>query len=138
MDRVDALTLFVKAADAGSLSGAARALGLSLASVSRHMTALEEKVGTRLVVRSTRKLALTDSGRLYYERAKRILADVEDLETTLLTDATIPTGRLHVCGPTLFGRVFLLPLLARFFAAYPRWRWMSRCWTGRSTSSRRA
>jgi DNA-binding transcriptional LysR family regulator len=118
MNRVDALTLFVKAIDAGSLSGAARKLELSLASVSRHMTAIE---GTRLVVvRTTHSLILTDAGRLYYERAKRILADIEELETALLADSTEPTGRLHVSGPTLFGRVFMLPLLARFLATNPK------------------
>jgi DNA-binding transcriptional LysR family regulator len=117
MNRVDALTLFVKVVDAGSLSGAARTLGLSLASVSRHVTEIEENAGTRLVVRTTRSLVLTDAGRLYYERAKRILVDIEELETALLADSTVPTGRLHVSGPTLFGRVFMLPLLARFLAA---------------------
>ena len=120
MNRVDALTLFVKAVDAGSLSGAARKLGLSLASVSRHMTAIEENTGTRLVVRTTRSLALTDAGRLYYERARRILVEIEELETALLADSNEPTGRLHVSGPTLFGRVFMLPLLARFLAANPK------------------
>lgn len=120
MNRVDALTLFVKVVDAGSLSGAARVLGLSLASVSRHLTAIEQNAGTRLVVRTTRSLVLTDAGRLYYERAKRILTEIEELETAILADATVPTGRLHVSGPTLFGRVFMLPLLGRFLAANPR------------------
>jgi DNA-binding transcriptional LysR family regulator len=120
MDRTDAMTLLVTTADAGSLSGAARALGLSLASVSRHMTALEERLGTRLVVRTTRKLALTEAGRVYYERAKRILAEIDEVETSLLADAVSPAGRLHVSGPIAFGRVFMLPLLAEFLAAHPR------------------
>ncbi|HEY3847197.1 MAG TPA: LysR family transcriptional regulator [Acetobacteraceae bacterium] len=117
---MDVLTLFVKAADAGSLSGAARALGLSLPSVSRHMTALEERVGTRLLIRTTRSLALTEAGRIYYERAKQILADLDEVETNLLADSAVPSGKVSVWGPTLFGRVFMLPLLARFLADNPR------------------
>jgi DNA-binding transcriptional LysR family regulator len=120
MDRTDALALFVKAADIGSLSGAARSLGLSLPSVSRHMTALEERLGTRLLIRTTRKLALTEAGRIYYTRAKQILADLDDVEASLLADASVPTGKISVCGPTLFGRTFMLPLLARFLLDYPR------------------
>jgi DNA-binding transcriptional LysR family regulator len=120
MDRTDALALFVKAADIGSLSGAARSLGLSLPSVSRHMTALEERLGTRLLIPTTRKLALTEAGRIYYTRAKQILADLDDVEASLLADASVPTGKISVCGPTLFGRTFMLPLLARFLLDYPR------------------
>src|ERR1700758_4739817 len=96
MDRTDALALFVKAADIGSLSGAARSLGLSLPSVSRHMTALEERLGTRLLVRTTRKLALTEAGRMFYARGKQILADLDEAEASLLADATVPTGKLSV------------------------------------------
>ena len=120
MDRTDALALFVKAADVGSLSGAARSLGLSLPSVSRHMTALEERLGTRLLIRTTRKLALTEAGRMFYARAKQILADLDEVEASLLADASVPTGKISVCGPTLFGRAFMLPLLARFLVDHPR------------------
>jgi DNA-binding transcriptional LysR family regulator len=120
VDRTDALALFVKAADIGSLSGAARSLGLSLPSVSRHMTALEERLGTRLLIRTTRKLALTEAGRMFYARAKQILAELDEVEASLLADASVPTGKITVCGPTLFGREFMLPLLARFLVDYPR------------------
>lgn len=120
MDRTDALALFVKAADIGSLSGAARSLGLSLPSVSRHMTALEERLGTRLMIRSTRKLALTEAGRTYYTRAKQILADLDEAEASLLADTSVPAGKISVCGPTLFGRAFMLPLLAKFLRDHPR------------------
>jgi DNA-binding transcriptional LysR family regulator len=120
MDRTDALALFVKAADLGSLSGAARSLGLSLPSVSRHLTALEERLGTRLLIRTTRKLALTDAGRTFYARAKQILADLDEVESSLLADASVPAGKISVCGPTLFGRAFMLPLLARFLVDHPR------------------
>jgi DNA-binding transcriptional LysR family regulator len=120
MDRADTLALFVKAVEVGSLSGAARASGLSLPSVSRHLTALEERIGTRLVVRTTRSLALTEAGRVYYDHAKQMLADLEAVEASLLADASVPTGTVSVWAPTLFGRVFVLPLLARFLADNPR------------------
>jgi DNA-binding transcriptional LysR family regulator len=120
MNRTDSLTLFVKAVDRGSLSGAARALGLSLPSVSRRLTALEERIGTRLLVRTTRSLALTEAGRLYYEHAKRMLADLDEVEANLFADATVPAGKVGVWAPTLFGRVFVVPLLARFLADNPR------------------
>ena len=120
MDRIDAMALFVATIDAGSLSGAARRTGVSLSTVSRHLTALEERVGTRLVVRSTRALALTESGRNYYERAKGLLAEIDELETSLTTDAASPSGGLKVSGPTLFGRVFVLPMLADFIVRYPQ------------------
>ena len=120
MDRTDALALFVKASDVGSLSGAARSLGLSLPSVTRHMTALEERLRNRLLIRTTRKLALTEAGRMFYARAKQSLADLDEVEASLLADASVPTGKLSVCGPTLFGRAFMLPLLARFLVDHPR------------------
>src|SRR3984957_7391454 len=120
MERTDGRALFVKATDLGSLSGAARSLGLSLPSVSRHMTALEERLGTRLLIRTTRKLALTEAGRMFYARAKRILADLDEVEASLLADAAVPTGKMSVCGPTLFGRALMLPLLARFLVDHPR------------------
>jgi DNA-binding transcriptional LysR family regulator len=120
VDRIDALELFVAVVDAGSLSGAARASGLSLPSVSRHITALEEHVGTRLVIRTTRSLAMTEAGRVYYEHARRMLADLHEVEAGLLADASVPAGKLSIWAPTLFGRVFIAPLLARFMADNPR------------------
>jgi len=86
------MALFVATVDAGSLSGAARSSGLSLSTVSRHLTALEERVGTKLLVRTTRALALTEAGRNYYERARQLLTDIDDLELSLTNDAASPTG----------------------------------------------
>ena len=76
MDKFAAIRVFVQIADAGNLSAAGRQLGLSLTSVSRQLMALEEMLGTTLVERTTRHLSLTESGRLYYERAKQILEEV--------------------------------------------------------------
>ena len=120
MDRMDTMSLFVAAIDTGSLSGAARISGVSLSSVSRHLSALEERVGTRLLVRTTRTLALTEAGQRYHDTAKRILTEIDEVEAGLHTDAETPVGRLQVAGPTLFGRYFMLPLLAKFAVMHPK------------------
>ncbi len=120
MDRMDTMSLFVAAIDSGSLSGAARISGISLSSVSRHLTALEERVGARLLIRTTRTLALTEAGRRYYDVSRRVLTEIGEMESELHTDAETPVGRLHIAGPTLFGRYFMMPLLARFAVMHPR------------------
>jgi DNA-binding transcriptional LysR family regulator len=88
VDRMDTMSLFVAAIDTGSLSGAARISGISLSSVSRHLSALEERVGTRLLIRTTRTLALTEAGQRYYDKAKRVLSEIDDMEAGLHTDAS--------------------------------------------------
>jgi DNA-binding transcriptional LysR family regulator len=120
VDRMDTMSLFVAAIDAGSLSGAARMSGISPSSVSRHLSALEEQVGTKLLIRTTRTLALTEAGQRYYDKSKRILTEIDEMEAGLCTDAKTPVGRLHVAGPTLFGRFFMLPLLAKFAVIHPK------------------
>ena len=120
MDRVAAMTTFVKVVEAGSLSSAARSLDLSLASVSRQLDGLEEHLGTRLLVRTTRHLTLTEGGRTYYEQAKRILAAIEEAELALSAQHSTPSGRLIVSSTVLFGRLHLAPLLPVFMARYPK------------------
>jgi DNA-binding transcriptional LysR family regulator len=120
VDRMGTMSLFVAAIDTGSLSGAARISGISLSSVSRHLSALEERVGTRLLIRTTRTLALTEAGQRYYDMSKRVLTEIDEMEAGLHTDAETPVGRLHVAGPTLFGRYFILPLLAKFAVMHPK------------------
>jgi DNA-binding transcriptional LysR family regulator len=119
MDRLDAMATFVRVAEAGSLSAAARLIPTSLTSVSRQIAALEERLGTQLLTRTTRRLALTDDGRLFYDRAKAILGEIDEIEQTLLSGRSEPAGRLHVCAPVLMGEVLLSPLLPRFLQRYP-------------------
>ncbi len=114
------MALLVAAVDQGSLSGASRVSGVSLASVSRHISALEERLGTRLLVRSTRVLRLTEAGQRYYAEAKRLLAEMDELESSMRVDAAEPSGRLRVTAPTLYGRVHLQPLLAKFLVRHPK------------------
>lgn len=90
MNRSEGMALLVAAVDQGSLSGASRVSGISLASVSRRISALEERVGTRLLVRSTRALRLTEAGQRYYAEAKRLLAEMDELESSMRIDAAEP------------------------------------------------
>jgi DNA-binding transcriptional LysR family regulator len=116
MDKLAAMRVFVKIADAGNLSAAGRQLGQSLTSVSRQLMALEEFLGTTLVERTTRHLSLTEAGQLYYERAKQILEEVAEAERGLTAQTGIASGRLHVSAPSLLGRLRLAPILPGFLA----------------------
>src|SRR6204780_3612949 len=120
MDKLAAMRVFVKIADAGNLSAAGRQLGQSLTSVSRQLMALEEFLGTTLVERTTRHLSLTEAGLLYYERAKQILEEVAEAERGLTTQMGVASGRLHVSAPSLLGRLRLAPMLPRFLAEQTR------------------
>lgn len=119
MDQLAAMAIFVRVVDAGSLSAAARSLPSSLTSVSRQISALEQHFGTPLLLRTTRQLALTDDGRILYERAKSILGEFREVEAALSRDRDAPSGRLRVSAPTLIGRLLIAPLLAEFLRRYP-------------------
>ncbi|WP_084788814.1 LysR family transcriptional regulator [Bradyrhizobium sp. Cp5.3] len=119
MDQLEAMATFVQVVDAGSLSAAARSLPSSLTSVSRQITALEQHFGTRLLVRTTRQVALTEEGRILYERARSILGDIREIEEALAGTRGEPSGRLRVSAPTLMGRLLISPLLGDFLRRYP-------------------
>lgn len=116
MDKLAAMRAFVKVGETGSLSAAGRQLGLSLSAVSRQLLTLEEVLGTTLVERTTRHLALTEAGRLYHERAKEILEEIAEAERGLTAQTGVASGRLHVSSPSLLGRKRLSPLLPIFLA----------------------
>lgn len=120
MDRLDGMAAFAAAVEAGSLSGAAKRLGCSLASVSRQISAIERQFGVTLLARTTRRLALTDEGRDYYEHVKRIVSEVVDAERTLSAQSKVPHGRLRISAPTLIGRLRLAPLLSTYLADHPQ------------------
>ncbi len=119
MDKLRAIDTFVRIVDGGSLTAAAGALNTSLPSVVRQLAALEAALDVRLLNRTTRRLALTDEGREYYERAKRLLADVEDAEAALSARRIQPRGRLRVTASVLFGRLHVAPAVNAFVAKYP-------------------
>lgn len=114
MDQFAAMSTFVRVVESGSLSGAARAIPSSLTSVSRQIAALEAQYGTQLLLRTTRRLSLTDDGRLLYDRAKSILGDLGDIELSLSSRQSQPSGRLRISAPILMGRLLIAPLLADF------------------------
>jgi DNA-binding transcriptional LysR family regulator len=114
MDRIDAMQAFITVADLGGFAPAARKLSLSPSGVTRLIAALEERLGARLLQRTTRSVALTDAGARYLERAKRILADVEEAEASVQDERTRPSGRLVVSAPVGFGRLHVSPVMSEY------------------------
>src|SRR5882757_390014 len=119
MDRLDAMQAFVAVADLEGFAPAARKLGLSPSAVTRLIAALEERLGARLLQRTTRKVALTDVGARYLERVRRILADVEEAEGAAEGEQTRPGGRLVVSAPLGFGRLHVSPIISAYLKRYP-------------------
>jgi DNA-binding transcriptional LysR family regulator len=119
MDRWTEIELFVQVAETGSLSRAAELLDLSNASASRHLAALEERLGVRLVERNTRRLYLTDTGQEFFQRARAILADLRDAESTVNAAALNPTGVLRVTASLSFSMHHIAPLLREYTDRYP-------------------
>src|SRR5580765_8540787 len=118
MDRLDAMQAFVAVADLQGFAPAARKLGLSPSAVTRLIAALEERLGARLLQRTTRSVALTDAGARYLERARRILADVEEAEGAAEGERTAPRGRLVISAPVGFGRLHVSPLITAYLRHY--------------------
>ena len=114
MDRIDAMQAFVAVADLRGFAPAARKLKLSPSAVTRLVAALEQRLGARLLQRTTRSLALTDAGTRYLERARRILADVEEAERAAEGERTRPSGRLVVSAPVGFGRLHVSPVMSAY------------------------
>jgi DNA-binding transcriptional LysR family regulator len=119
MDRIDAMQAFVTVADLRGFAPAARKLGLSPSGVTRLIAALEERLGARLLQRTTRSVTLTDAGTRYLERARRILADVEEAEGAAEGEQTRPSGRLVVSAPVGFGRLHVSPIMSAYLKRYP-------------------
>jgi DNA-binding transcriptional LysR family regulator len=119
MDRLTAIEAFVRVAEAQSFSEAARRLRSSKSAVSRNVSALETELGVRLFQRTTRSLTLTEAGRGYFERATRILADLEEANLAVSHLQSAPRGRLRVSAPMSFGFLHLAPALPDFLARFP-------------------
>ena len=119
MDRIGAMQAFVAVADLQGFAPAARKLGLSPSGVTRLIAALEDRLGARLLQRTTRQVALTDVGARYLERVRRILADVEEAEGSAQAERTRPSGRLVVSAPIGFGRLHVSPVMSAYLTRYP-------------------
>lgn len=119
IDNLLELTVFARIVAAGSLSAAARDLDLSLAVVSKRLTALETRLGVRLLQRTTRRQSLTDEGQAFHERCVRILAEVQEAEAAVSRTRDVVMGLLRVTAPRGFGRSHISPLLVRFRDKHP-------------------
>jgi DNA-binding transcriptional LysR family regulator len=120
LDRLTSLEVFAKVAAIGSLSGAARSMGLSQTMVTKHVAALEGRLGIKLFHRTTRRLSITEAGRSYLESSERILADMEAADAAVAAERVEPRGLLRVNVPVVFGTMQIAPLLAEFAARYPK------------------
>ncbi|MFB4392967.1 MULTISPECIES: LysR family transcriptional regulator [unclassified Pseudomonas] len=119
MDLLNAMRSFIKVVEAGSIAGAARNLGLTPAAVSQNLSRLESHLQVRLLSRSTRSMALTPAGGLYYERVKHVERDLALAEQAVTTPDSEPQGRLCIASTSAFGRHVLAPLIPEFSARYP-------------------
>lgn len=119
MDKLKAMQTFVRIADEGSLTGAARALGASLPAVVRSLAAYESVLNVRLFNRTTRRISLTEEGRAHLARCRHVLAAVDEAEAALAADASEPAGQLAITAPVLFGQMYVAPAVTRFAARHP-------------------
>src|ERR1700742_2144965 len=118
MDRLTTLTAFVQVVDNGGFTAAARRLNMSTTMVSNHVQALEDRLGVRLLNRTTRKVTLTEIGRVYYDRCVQILADIEQADDIAGALQSVPRGTLRIYTHTHIVQ-FLSPVVTEFLASYP-------------------
>lgn len=119
MDKLDAMRMFVRVVETGSFSQAARDLNVSQPTVSKQLAALEARLGTQLVARSSRALAVTSAGQDYYEATVRILEELDLVEERVLEGHSVPSGLVRVTLPPAFGRMFVIPRLPEFRKHFP-------------------
>nr|WP_198039251.1 LysR family transcriptional regulator [Paraburkholderia sp. SOS3] len=119
MDRLEAMTMLLAAIEKGSFSAAAREMNVPVPTLTRRVTDLEEQLGTRLLTRTTRKLALTDAGVAYAATARQILDLVAEQEREATGEFTVPRGALTIATPVLLGRLYVLPQILDFLVEFP-------------------
>ncbi len=119
MEQLDAMAIFARVVEAESFSGAARALGLSKSAVSKQVSRLEDRLGLRLLNRTTRRLSLTEGGATFYQGCQRVVAEAEAAEQAVTHLASAPRGRLRVNAPMSFGVRHVSPALPEFLTRYP-------------------
>ncbi len=119
MDRWHAMRIVAKVAETGSFSGAARQLHMSAPAVTRAVAMFEEAIGTRLFVRTTRSVKLTEAGTRYIEDCRRILADIAEAEAAAAGAYATPSGTIVVTAPAMFGPMHVLPIMTEYLDTYP-------------------
>src|SRR5437879_3354314 len=122
MGRLRAMETFVRVVETGSFSAAARDLNTGQPAISKTIAGLEDRLGVRLLVRSTRKLSPTEAGIAFYERALRAITEANEAEAAAHGAGTGLEGRLRVCAPVTFARLHLVPKLGEFLDAHPKLR----------------
>lgn len=116
---VSDMTVFVKVVDCANLTRAGRELRMTPGAVTKRLNKLEDRLGVRLLNRTTRKIELTEAGGEYYDKAQAILGDIRLLESSLSCLSDEPRGQLKITAPTLFGRIQICPLILQFHERYP-------------------
>ena len=119
MDSLTDIAVFVRVVDCGSFTAAAERLDISKSVVSKYVTRLEDRLGARLLNRTTRRLSLTEVGRVFYERSRRGLADIEDAQAEVSRLQGEPRGTLRINAPMSFGILHIAPALPEFLKLYP-------------------
>jgi DNA-binding transcriptional LysR family regulator len=120
VDRLTSMNVFVKTADLGSFAAAAAAMSLSPQMVAKHVAHLEDRLGTSLIHRTTRRQSLTEVGRAYYDRCRLVLSEVEAADALAEDMRSLPRGALRVNAPLTFGETLLSPFLTRYLQLYPQ------------------
>lgn len=119
MDRLTSMAAFVMAAEAGSYASAAQRLEMSAQMVAKHVAALEQRLGARLLNRTTRRQSLTELGQAYYERCKHIVSEAEAADSLAQVMNDTPRGKLRVSAPVSFGSYSLMPFVTAFLREFP-------------------
>ncbi|QIO36916.1 LysR family transcriptional regulator [Bradyrhizobium sp. 1(2017)] len=119
MDRWQAMRIFVKVAETESFAESARQLHMSAPAVTRAVAALEETIGARLFVRTTRSVKLTEAGGRYFDDCRRILLDIVEAEASAAGSYATPSGMLAITASALFGQMYVLPIMSEYLDAYP-------------------
>jgi DNA-binding transcriptional LysR family regulator len=119
-DRLTPMLTFVRIVEAGSLSAAARAMERSLPAVCRSLAQLEARLGARLLNRTTRRIGLTDAGAQFFERCRRIVAELDEAEASVAAASLAPRGALAISAPLLFGRMHVAPAVTALLARHPQ------------------
>ena len=119
MARWDGIDEFIAVGEEGSFTGAARILGLSVAHISRHVTALEQRLNTQLLTRTTRKVVLTKEGEVFLHQIKHLQHAMDDATQGLASHQTTPKGKIKLTAPVMFGEIFIMPIVHNFMHDYP-------------------
>ncbi|MGZ5094339.1 MAG: LysR family transcriptional regulator [Burkholderiales bacterium] len=119
MNKLLGMLAFVRVVESGGFTSAAKRLGLTVSAVAKNVSRLEQELGTQLLVRTTRRITVTDFGREYYASCGRVFAEIDNAENALRQSQAVPRGTVTLLCPMFFGRINLLPRLHEFYARYP-------------------